>query len=152
MMRPPLIRTDMSEPPFFEGVLCIRLPDGNRKQVLDHVEPTYAGRRACQSVARWNAAAARSTVASPDARPTSARPTGIPATKPHGTLATGAPASVHGELNGISASRYGIPSRCNAPVASRISGGATRRPRGATRAHRMVQHRSPAPGPPDAPG
>ena len=79
--------------------------DDRLAQLRAATSASYAGRCACQSVARWNAAAARRTVASPDARPTSARPTGIPATKPHGTLATGAPASVQGELNGIRASR-----------------------------------------------
>ena len=39
-------------------------------------------------------------------------PDGQSSTKPHGTLATGAPASDQGELNGISASRYGISSPC----------------------------------------
>ena len=46
-------------------------------------------------------------------------------TKPHGTLATGAPASVQGELNGISASRYGTSSPCRDTVSSPILGGTT---------------------------
>ena len=49
--------------------------------------------RRCQSVTRWKAAAARG---GPSPRRTAARrsrdPTGIPSTKPHGTLATGTPA------------------------------------------------------------
>src|ERR1700736_3640244 len=68
---------------------------------VDTVPTAGSGRRLCQSLARWNVAAARSTVASSPGRPASASPTGSPATKPHGTLATGAPASVQGELNGI---------------------------------------------------
>ena len=60
----------------------------------------------------------------PRGRPTRARPTGRPSTNPAGTLATGTPASAHGELNGISESRYGIRSPCTSTSSSPI-GGAT---------------------------
>ena len=82
-----------------------RRPEPSRDHL--HRRAASGGRRSCQSVACWNVCAARSTVSSSNRLPTRARPTGRPSTKPQGTLTTGAPTQLQGELNGIRLSRYG---------------------------------------------